>query len=277
MKISKLVKCNIYEIIKYCNEINHSEFESLCDILYSKKTFDINYPFFIEVEKLDEKDTKKQSRRYWGENYYVRGKLVRITSQWYDRNVTLFIEYLKQKEIEINYDIKLINDGSSVVVSKIRTSSRINSRYRGNAIGNAQNLVIRNILSNLGNETFSENNWNETKLYFSNRCAYCEKETELIIEHAIPINRDKLGEHRLGNIIPSCKDCNEKKRDKDYREYLGDNVNAIIKIEEYMESRNYIPLNDNEQMKKILNMAYEEVAIIANRYISILNELFIAE
>jgi hypothetical protein len=44
-----------------------------------------------------------------------------------------------------------------------------------------------------------------------------------------------------------------------------------------MESRNYVPLEDNDQLKKILNMAYEEVAMVANRYITIINELFVPE
>ena len=43
-----------------------------------------------------------------------------------------------------------------------------------------------------------------------------------------------------------------------------------------MESRNYIPLENNEQMKKILRMAYDEVSVVAARYITIINELFIS-
>ena len=42
-----------------------------------------------------------------------------------------------------------------------------------------------------------------------------------------------------------------------------------------MESRNYVPLENNEQMKKILNMAYEETGKVAERYITIINELFV--
>lgn len=40
-----------------------------------------------------------------------------------------------------------------------------------------------------------------------------------------------------------------------------------------MESRNYFPLGDNEQVAEILDMAYQEVAIVSKRYISILNKL----
>jgi 5-methylcytosine-specific restriction endonuclease McrA len=153
-------------------------------------------------------------------------------------------------------------------------SSRSNSRYRGNPIGNAQNLFIRNILSSLGRETFNEADWNSTKEYFSHRCAYCGVEAELLIEHAIPINKENLGEHRLGNLVPSCKLCNSNKGGRDFRAFLAENTAAISRIEAYMDSRNYVPLEDNEQMKMILNMAHKEVAALADRYISIINELF---
>jgi 5-methylcytosine-specific restriction endonuclease McrA len=277
MQISELVKCHIPSIINYCNNINHEEFEQLQNLSYSKKLFDINFPFFIKIENIDDSDNKKNSKRFWREVYLVRGKRVRTTSQWFKESIPYFIEYLKSKNINKSdkYEPSKINRESSK--NKIRINNRLNSRYRGNAIGNAQNLLIRNILSNLGNESFTEEDWIKTKNFFNQKCAYCGSETELIIEHAIPINKEKLGEHRLGNIIPSCKKCNSSKSNKDYKEFLEDNKDAIKIIEEYMESKNYVPLDDNPQMKKILNMAYEEVATVADRYISIINELFISE
>lgn len=49
---------------------------------------------------------------------------------------------------------------------------------------------------------------------------------------------------------------------------------AIQTIEAYMESRNYIPLGDNEQMRRILKLAHTEIATLADRYITIINEFF---
>lgn len=96
----------------------------------------------------------------------------------------------------------------------------------------------------------------------------------MLIEHAVPINKEKLGEHRLGNLVPSCNGCNSNKAGKDFREFLGENTRAIRKIEEYMDSRNYVPLENNEQMKMILNVAHKEVSALAERYITIINDLF---
>ncbi len=136
---------------------------------------------------------------------------------------------------------------------------------------------MRNILSNLGTEQFSEEDWFATKAYFNHQCAYCGEVKELVIEHAIPINKVYLGEHRLGNLVPSCKECNSAKASKDFREFLEGSDDKIAAIEAYMDEKNYVPLENNEQVSMILEMAYREVGTVAERYISIINELFIPE
>jgi 5-methylcytosine-specific restriction endonuclease McrA len=129
-----------------------------------------------------------------------------VTSQWYETSRPLFITYLKSKGIAPELDLsEYEKDYANKEQHAQSPSSRANSRYRGNPIGNAQNLFVRNILSSIGLESFNEGDWNSTKDYFSHRCAYCGNETELLIEHAIPINKEKLGEHRLGNLVPSWR------------------------------------------------------------------------
>lgn len=187
--------------------------------------------------------------------------------------ISVSVRNPSSKNIEVKLDLEDRNLGNELAQPR-NSSPRFNSRYRGNAIGNAQNLFVRNILSRLGNESFSEKDWEATKDYFSRKCAYCGEETDLVIEHAIPINKEKLGEHRLGNLVPSCKACNSQKSNQDFREFLGDKTEQISKIEQYMESRNYVPLEDNEQMQMILNMAHKEVAALAERYVKIINGLF---
>lgn len=154
-----------------------------------------------------------------------------------------------------------------------------NSRYRGNPIGNAQNLFIRNLLSNLGKHSFSEKNWGETKRYFEGKCVYCGTvSNEVVMDHAIPINKEKLGEHRLGNLVPACKACNSKKHWQDYIEFCKDNIEAVQKIKEYMASRGYVPLTDDEEkansIRKILETAHKEIGDAADRYITMINALF---
>lgn len=270
MKIGKLVQYHIEKVFQYCESIEHEELSRLQDKKYSKKTFGINYPFCTEVALI----SKKESVRYWTDIYFVQGKKVRVSSQWILPHKEHFIRYLIDENISTKGEIEKIIDFSSLSEGTRQTSTRENSRYRGNAIGNAQNLLVRNILSNLGEESFGQEDWGKTKTYFDNKCAYCGADGELVIEHVIPINKESLGEHRLGNLIPSCKSCNAKKSHKNYREFLKGQQSRIEKIEGYMESRNYVPLGDNEQVARILDMAYQEIATVSKRYISILNELF---
>ena len=269
MKIGKLVKQHIKKVFQYCESVDHKELERLKNKKYSKNTFGINYPFCTEAPLIPD----DESGRYWTDIYFVRGEKIRVSSQWFDTHKDYFITYLVSNNISSNNEIEQLIDTLLISEEKLSPPTRNNSRYRGNAIGNSQNLLVRNILSNLGEESFSQKDWEETKAYFNNQCAYFGSAGELVIEHVIPINRVSLGEHRIGNLMPSCKPCNAKKSDKDYREFLAKQQIRIEKIERYMESRNYFPLGDNEQVAEILDMAYQEVAIVSKRYISILNTL----
>lgn len=207
MKIGEFVKRHIKQIFAHCDTEDHHEIELLLNPDYSKKIFGIHYPFCMEIKNIGLKNTKKsKSTKYWTEVSTVRGKQVRVSSQWYETSVPKFTDYLNLKGIAIEGEIQPIKQ------PRQSPSSRANSRFRGNPIGNAQNLVIRNILSSIGLETFSEEEWKSAKDYFSHKCAYCGSETELLMGHAIPINKEKLGEHRLENLVPSCKLCNTKSR-----------------------------------------------------------------
>lgn len=163
------------------------------------------------------------------------------------------------------------NQNTNNVISRnIRNRGNGNARYRGNAIGNAQNLFIRNILSNLGEESFSRSDWQETLQYFDNKCAYCGESTKLIMEHALPINKSELGEHKLGNLVPSCKDCNSRKHHASYEVFLRNDPDKLQKIKEFMASKNYKPMKEHvnfEAIKEILDFAHSEVGALAERYI----------
>jgi NADH:ubiquinone oxidoreductase subunit E len=78
-------------------------------------------------------------------------------------------------------------------------------------------------------------------------------------------------------LVPSCKECNSTKASKDFREFLEGHDAKIAFIETYMDERNYVPLENNEQVSMILEMAYREVGTVAERYITIINELFVSD
>ena len=270
MKIGKLVKHSIPLIFSCCDDGEREKIDYLLDKKYSKEVFGISYPFCMEIDKI----TPELHPRFWARIYLIKGKKVRVTNDWYDKDKPSFRAYLASKGIVPNFTL----DHPELADSKLPTSptAKNNVRYRGNPIGNAQNLFIRNILSNIGDESFSKKDWDLTKDYFSHCCAYCGAKESLDMEHAIPINKEKLGEHRLGNLVPSCKNCNKNKHDQDFREFLKGKPEAearIHRIEIYMNGKNYRPLEGNQQIKNILDMAHKEVAAMADRYIAIINEL----
>lgn len=46
------------------------------------------------------------------------------------------------------------------------------------------------------------------------------------------------------------------------------------RIESFMDSKNYVPLGNNEQVRMILDLAHAEVSALVDRYIVIINSLF---
>ncbi|PGB70722.1 HNH endonuclease [Bacillus wiedmannii] len=129
--------------------------------------------------------------------------------------------------------------------------------------------------------------WNEIKEEFGYRCAYCgrkqgdlitvvekKKETEkkLVLEreHIFMMNQDDVGLHHPGNIIPSCKPCNQARRKKTWKEYLEEICKGDAdvfqsrkeKILEQIEKYKYSEITEKE-FSKIRDMAkelYREIA-----------------
>lgn len=253
--------------MEYCQTVDIQEFARLQEAQFSKETLDINYPFWLDKEDIS------QNERYWSKTYDFDGEPIRVCNDWYVKNTEAFKKYLIDKKIATNQELdELVAKAEEKNDDKLNKRLRSNSRYRGNAIGKAQNLVVRNILSNLGDESFSENDWKNTKEFFNNGCAYCGSKEQLIMEHAIPINKTMLGEHRLGNIVPSCNKCNKEKASQSYDTFLKD-APRLEKIETYMKSKKYEPLGSHsksEIIAELLEKAYLDTAEVAKRYIEII-------
>ena len=281
MKIGELVKAHILEIICYCETTDPQELLRLQDPIYSKRELGINFPFFKKRELILE----EESKRFWSPVHTILGQHYRISSQWYITSIQPFIEYLKRLGIPLNMDYEnqpfVLAEKSEAGIKKYRstrsksdTSTKITARYRGNAIGNAQNFTIRNILSNLGDESFTQEDWQETKAFFNHSCAYCGTSGELLMEHAIPINRDALGEHHVGNLIPSCKACNEQKAAKHYDDFLAHDIKRKEMVELFMQEKAYKPLKHSQKaelVRLLLQKAHDEVGLIAAKYIDVIN------
>jgi len=94
-KIADLVRRNMDFVIDYCNKTD--ELSNLLSKEYSKKKFNINYPFFKKVSK----DTPKQDR-YWKIPYVIHENYYVATSEWFKESIPLFKAYLKGIAEEIS-------------------------------------------------------------------------------------------------------------------------------------------------------------------------------
>ncbi|MCA3554186.1 HNH endonuclease signature motif containing protein [Aestuariivirga sp.] len=211
MRIGDLVRHYIPFILEYCEKHDHSEFYRLCDRAYSTDTLDVNFPFCKPVAEI----SALENRRFWSQVYVVSGISVRVISQWYDPPISKsrpsLVQYQERCGIEMIDAARVVAGAESAEDMPVERAPRAaRSRFKGNAIGNAQNPLVRNILSNLGMESFGQNHWLQVIDAFGGCCAYCGQEGDVVMDHVVPINKQSLGEHRLGNIVPCCRACNDR-------------------------------------------------------------------
>lgn len=69
---------------------------------------------------------------------------------------------------------------------------------------------------------FSEEEWVSCCDRFDFRCAYCHRAVLLTADHVVPLI--KGGAHAPANIVPACRSCNSRKRDRDVHAVFPDFV-----------------------------------------------------
>lgn len=272
IKIGKLAKQAAPAIFAYCETTDPAEFARLQERIYSKETFGINYPFCLPASRIG----ATQHKRFWRDIYHVHGIAVRVTSQWYNpptsKSLGLLQTYLRDRAIDIG-DIAGADFHSTLTSLPDKATPSARGRYRGNAIGNVQNLLVRNILSNLGDESFTAEDWQRVIGEFANTCAYCGAGGKLVMDHVIAINRQALGEHRLGNLVPACQKCNADKASQDYRSFLAHDPARLAAIEAHMAKYGYTPIGEDEMLRQTIEAAHLEVRQTAARYVKLINSL----
>jgi hypothetical protein len=270
MKIGQLVRSKLADIWATC-EADPGELQRLLDPRFSNATLRLNFPFCWEASSI----SSAENVRYWSQEHRVAGTSVRVTSQWFEgRHRAPFCQYLLSRSLidTDEFEVAMVApDGSAPLSVPSPRAGERNSRFRSTAPGDAQNAVVRVILSRIGQESFNRHDWAKAKDHFDGRCAYCNSLDAFDVDHAISINRTSLGEHRLGNMIPSCKPCNSAKGQMDYVTFLGADRDRIDRIASYMATMNYTPLGTNEAVRDLLAAAYEEVGKLIGRYAEEIN------
>ena len=275
IKIGQLVKANIPAILAYCEQ-NPEEFGRLQQQPFAKAEFGIAWPFLTVVSDIAEKD----SVRYWAPVYSVLGAQVRVTSQWFEKHRDAFLAFLQARGIASAEEACVVaSEQVQVKTNQLQAGAVSKARFRGAPVGNAQNYFVRTLLSNLGSESFTAEDWARVTEEFGNACAYCRTpfdagspQRKRVMDHAVPINRVSLGEHRLGNLVPACHACNQTKGQKGYAEFCADEA-SLARIEAHMDRYGYVPIGEDEQVALFVETAYKEVRELSQRYLLLINAL----
>lgn len=174
------------------------------------------------------KDCQSESfERYVQQN---REEYLRRKRESYQRNRDKAIKYFKQ------YNIK----NSQNNVERARVWRKENpDRYREL---NRQAQQRRMARSKQLIDDFTNEEWEDCKMYFENKCAYCGKDTDnLTQDHFIPLSKD--GHYTKTNILPVCGNCNSQKSNTDFIEWYKTksfySEQKIKKINHYFNDINY--------------------------------------
>ena len=171
-----------------------------------------------------------------------------------------------QKELQ---RLRLINEKHSLHNHSLLFLSFFMTTY--NTGSDSANTSVRAFLTKIGEfylgKSFNtssgkgKQDWTRIKEeIFESQCAYCgcvqDKPT---IEHLVMFNRTECGLHHPGNIVPCCKKCNKRERDKDgnylsWEEHLlsiCENIETYKKrkqkILNHIKAENYPNLTEDEK------------------------------
>lgn len=92
---------------------------------------------------------------------------------------------------------------------------------------------------------------------FGNRCAYCGilPSERLVEERLVPMNRQSVGLHARGNVVPACKSCNELKAGNAWQEHPQLDTDRRRRIEAYAAEYAYHP--NVTELRLVLGKLYE--------------------
>ena len=97
----------------------------------------------------------------------------------------------------------------------------VNDRnYRSTPLGKASKLRAKNKRRAIaGQHTLTSNEWEAVLSAFNYSCAYCGSLNDITLDHVKPVS--KGGGTTVDNIIPACRSCNSRRRDKELKDFCS--------------------------------------------------------
>lgn len=154
----------------------------------------------------DNKERKAEASKAWAEANPEKVKS--SVKKWREGN--------REKTRAISNAWFKRNPGTASKASKSwrdRYPERYKASQKNWRLENAHYWRIRHLQEQSVPSDFTCADWECVLEEFSHACAYClRQDVKLTMDHVVPIS--KGGAHTVGNIVPACKSCNSKKRDR---------------------------------------------------------------
>lgn len=187
--------------------------------VYEKQRRQENKEAMVVYGKQYRQENKEKKKQYRQEN---KIDIAAKTKQYYQENKADIATWLKQYRQE---------NKEAVALQKARYQKNHLEECR---IRNQRRSAKKRLLPS----TLTVEQWEQIRLYFNNRCCYCNRELPLTQEHLIALS--KGGEYSHNNIIPSCLSCNCSKGSKSlndwyptYEHYSKKREQKILKFLNY--------------------------------------------
>lgn len=152
--------------------------------------------------------------------------------------------------------VKKSTDGKSVVNAS-RKEKKIGTRM----FSRMNYQVVRGMMELITTQDLSYADWSSIKEFFGHRCAYCgvldtgDTRNGLVADHLIPASNN--GDYMIGNVVPACHDCNDRRGKKPWEPWLRQfyPVDAETRVKSILRYLQKYPYTRNERPEERLSKA----------------------
>lgn len=161
------------------------------------------------------KDRKKYDDAYCKRHPDRRAESLR---KYRAKNLALYAEASRRHYWKNRDNIRVIraengkrkSTKDSVALWKASNPEKIKAAYR--------NCRAKRI-TEIAGKKISAAEWAEIKKQYGQMCVYCYEKKILTMEHIVPLSRG--GQHTIENVVPACRSCNSRKRNKSLEEFMA--------------------------------------------------------
>lgn len=170
--------------------------------------------YYKKYNEVNEEYVKERNREY-GRTYYVK-KIEENPEEHREKNRIKANKRYHRKNEEIRkYNRDRYMDNKEIFLERSKTY-RDNNRKRVRFVRKVAKYKRRSIMEVLPS-TLTSVQWDDCKVYFGSKCAYCGINEDVTMDHFIPIS--DMGGTTKENIVPACRSCNSSKSNRKFSKW----------------------------------------------------------